>query len=97
MRIEILKNGWVGGSISDLKKGDRFRFFDSDQNPLGDDVYQAAADASQVSGKWVVAIEKPTQLRWTSDYLRALSNGGVEIQVKGVPSYNPTDFRKVTG
>lgn len=97
MRIEILKEGWVGGEIKDLRKGDRFRFFDTDMNPLGDDIYKAAKDAVLVNGKWVIAIEKPDQLRWTSDYLKALGDSGVSIQVKGVPSYNQTQFRDVSG
>lgn len=89
MNFLVLRDGgWYPADLSSIKKGERFRididtFTQRDNNPLGDDLYEASKDAYHDGSAWIVDIVKPNQPRWTSDYLGKISNAGITIQVKG--------------
>ncbi len=93
--FQILRGGWVFATISDIRKGDRFRVVPTDgppltdDNPDGDDIFQAKSDAVIESGQWVVAIEKPAQNYFSSIYLDKLDRLGAKMQVRGAdqPGY----------
>ena len=102
--ILILRDGWIVSSLRDVKRGDIFTFIlpgtpkeGDDQNPIGEDIYKAKADAKQDGTSWIVSIEKPDQPHWLSSYLDKLAVIGVSIQVKGTGLYDDLGFKTISG
>lgn len=95
----LRSGGWYDTELSGIKKGEQFKValptvVGTDNNPIGEDIYTALADARLESGQWIVDIEKPAQSRWSSDYLDDLTVRGISIQVRGSTK---TEFRQVSG
>ena len=105
MSYLVLRGSWQEVDLAQIKKGESFKVLlprpadpSLDNNPIGEDVYVAKADAYQTTtGDWAIDIEKPSQLRWSTDYLNDLAKNGISIQVKGISVREETSFRNVTG
>lgn len=92
MIIQVLTNlGWIEVSLDQVQEGDTFRFVSADrtsgnlpENNSGSDTFKAVKDAAMdESGVVVVTIEKPTQPKFSADYLARLRDFGASIEVRG--------------
>lgn len=105
MSYLVLRGSWQEVELSQIKKAESFKVLlprpsdpSIDNNPIGEDIYIAKSDAYQLAdSSWAIDIEKPSQLRWTTDYLQAISAVGASIQVKGIAIRQETEFRDISG